>query len=218
MDLPFLDVHSHHQTTNPNVLRIQNCMVGVDDLRTGMLCSVGIHPWHIAPAPSLQYDVMESMISNNRVIGIGECGLDKHCKTNWNLQLEVFRYQIQLANENHKPLIIHSVRAYQEIIHELKAQKAQTPIVFHGFDKNITLAEQLLDKGYYLSLGAAIIHGNKDRLIQHIPLDRLFLETDDKTTNIVDIFSYFCAARKIGMNRLKAQLIENLEHVFGYTI
>lgn len=217
MKAPFIDIHSHNNQHEPHVLRVLNLIVGIDN-KAGGLCTAGIHPWHIHSNTSTQWDLLVVLANHEEVIGIGECGLDKRCNTEWNLQRDTFERQIQLANTVHKPLIIHSVRAYQEIVQLLHRTPAKVPVVFHGFNKKIELASSLLGAGYYLSLGNDILSGRHDELIRTIPLDRLFLETDNKTTNIVDIFSYFCAARKISMDSLKQQQVRNLEQVFNYSI
>lgn len=218
MHIPFIDIHTHNEDRDLSTFRILNRIVGTDEVNRDIVCTAGIHPWHIASDPTTQWELLQSLSDSPLVIGIGECGLDKLCPTDWDLQVDIFERQIRLANERDKPLIIHSVRAYQEIVQKLKEQKARVPIVFHGFNKKITLGEQLLAQGYYLSFGADILYGAQDDLIQRIPMNRLFLETDTKTTAIVDIFSYFCAARKISMSALKQQMADNLERVFNYSI
>ncbi len=218
MSLPFLDIHTHSTAPHPDTLRILNHIVGQEVMDKESLYTAGIHPWYIDADPSSQWQLLQTAIDSPRVIGIGECGLDKHCDTDWDLQVGIFEGQIKLAKKADKPLLIHSVRAYQEITQLLRAQRFDLPVIFHGFNKNIKLAEQLLDAGYYLSLGADILSGRQDALISEISLDRVFLETDDKAIDIVAIFSYFCAARKLPLAVLKQQLMDNFERVFNYRI
>lgn len=215
---PFIDIHTHNKLDTSSILSVQNHIVGQDEITSSNPYTAGIHPWHVDRSPDIQLKQLEIIAEKKEVIGIGECGLDKLCTTDWDLQMEVFQQQIGLANKVDKPIIIHSVRAYQEIMQQLNLQHVQTPVIFHGFNKKNELAKDLLKKGYYLSLGADILLGRQNALIATIPLNRVFLETDNKTTNIVDIFSYFCAARKIPLAVLKQQMVENLEHVFNYRI
>lgn len=84
--------------------------------------------------------------------------------------------------------------------------------------KKIELAEQLLGEGYYLSLGASLLTTKKDDLITGIPLDRIFLETDDKSSKIVDIYTYFCRVQKIDLNLLKEQVYKNFVDIFNYPL
>lgn len=182
------------------------------------ICTAGIHPWHIATDIKGQWKELQKVTQQNNIIGIGECGLDKICKTPWDLQVDVFEKQVEWAKTIKKPLIIHCVRAYQEVLEILSRKKVNIPVVFHGFNKNVELGKRLLKEGYYLSLGAYILNGKHDAMLLSVPLERVFLESDNNTTNIVDIFSYFCAARKIDVEDLKKQLARNLEHVFKYSI
>lgn len=215
---PFINAHTHHKLQSLNIFGLFNLIVGRDTAVDVNVCTAGIHPWYIDQDQATQIKKLKDIVRENKVIAIGECGLDKLCDTDWDLQIDIFQQQIVLANTLNKPLIIHCVRAYQEVIQQLSLQRSQVPVIFHGFNKNDKLSSQLLKKGFYLSLGASILHGRQDALISEIPLDRVFLETDDKTTSIVDIFSYFCAARKITLPELKQQMVENLEQVFNYRI
>lgn len=217
MHIPFIDVHSHHRPVVADCLTVYNVIVGKDAWE-GQVCTAGIHPWHIAPDTTAQWKQLQELIQQETVIGIGECGLDKMCNTPWELQIGVFETQIEWANRIKKPLIIHCVRAYQEVLELLAQKKVQVPVIFHGFNKKSELAQRILKEGYYLSLGANSMYGRHDALLSSIPLDRMFLETDNNTTNIVDIFSYFCAARKMEVVDLKKQMVRNLEQVFKYSI
>src|SRR5690606_41137141 len=78
-------------------------------------------------------------------------------------------------------------------------------------------SSDLLRKGYYLSLGTAVLSGRLDDLIKEIPLHRVLLETDQQKTEIFEIYAYFCRTRKIPMDRLQAQLMDNFRTVFNYS-
>lgn len=214
---PFIDIHSHERAAAPNCVRVFNLIVGTDTFEPSV-CTAGIHPWHIAMDKTAQWEELVRLSKMEEVIGIGECGLDKICRTSWKLQVEVFEKQVEWAKKVKKPLIIHCVRAYQEVLKILAQKKVDVPVIFHGFNKKKELGERILKEDYYLSLGAYVLQGKHDELIKCIPLERLFLETDNNTTDIVAIFSYFCAARKIEVEDLKRQLILNLERVFKYGV
>src|SRR5690606_40259904 len=108
--------------------------------------------------------------------------------------------------------------AYQECLLILREEKVQVPVLFHGFQKKTELAMQLLNAGYYLSLGPSLLSGNKNDLIQRLPLDKILLETDDKSISIMDIYAYFCRVQKVELELLKEQLYQNFTHIFGYPI
>lgn len=217
MKVPFIDIHTHQSWADAETIRLVNCIIGKDYFRP-VLCSAGIHPWHIDIDFGKQLDLLANLATKPNVLAIGECGLDKLCDTKWETQEIAFRAQVQLANQVQKPLIIHSVRAYQEIQYILKNAKNIVPVLFHGFSKNIELAKALIANGYYVSLGASLCNGKNDDLIKTIPLDRVFLETDNKSSKIVDIYLYFCAARAISMEELKWQIAQNFQVIFKYDL
>ncbi|GGH24379.1 TatD family deoxyribonuclease [Sphingobacterium alkalisoli] len=216
MHTPYIDIHTHCRNEQHDVLSLQNCIVGKDYFPS-VACSVGIHPWYIDIDFDKQCNALETYAARENVLAIGECGLDKLTKTKWEKQIKCFEQQIQLANIIGKPLIIHCVRAYQETFQVLLQQKVTVPVIFHGFNKNIALAQSVLKQGYLISLGADMLKGAKNNLITNLPLEKIFLETDDKSISIVDIYTYFCAARKISIDQLRNELAQNFQNVFKYS-
>lgn len=215
MPSPYINVHTHEYIENTDTeFSLPNIIIG-RDLQTTQFCSAGIHPQYITSNPLGQLEQLRDKVKEPQVIAIGECGLDKLCTSDWETQIMIFRAQIAIANKANKPLIIHCVRAYQECLKVLKEEKVQVPVVFHGFNKHLQLAEQILKHGYYLSLDPIIIHGKKDALVEKLPLEKIFLETDGKAFKITAIYTYFCEVRKIGLNQLKEQINRNFKNVFN---
>ncbi|WDF70754.1 TatD family hydrolase [Sphingobacterium oryzagri] len=218
MHVPYIDIHTHctlESTTDefslPNIIISKNYLYPLP-------CSLGIHPWYIDSAPTAQLDALHDHGKKVTVLAIGECGLDKLCDTDWALQEAVFRKQINFANSVGKPLIVHCVRAYQECLQLLRQERVHVPVIFHGFEKHPTLAQQIYNKGFYISFGAAILAGKKDDLIRQAPLDKIFLETDDKSTKIVDIYMYFCRVRNMEVDQLKDRVYQNFKRIFNYQL
>ena len=215
--LPYIDIHTHRLQEALNSFQLLNCIIGKENFPE-IPCSVGIHPWYVNEEIEAQFELLKSQASKKNVLAIGECGLDKLTETNWDTLATIFERQIQLANQLQKPLIIHCVRAYQEVFAVLKNQKVAVPVLFHGFNKKAELGHSILQQGYYVSLGTSILQGKQDDFIQSVDLDKIFFETDDKSTNVVDIYSYFCTVRKISMSELQEQIIQNFKKIFRYTI
>ncbi|WP_437919528.1 TatD family hydrolase [Sphingobacterium sp. LRF_L2] len=218
MHVPYINIHTHctlesteHEFSIPNVIISKNYLFPQP-------CSLGIHPWYIDSSPVAQLDALTDHGRKKQVLAIGECGLDKLCDTDWILQEEVFRKQISFANSVGKPLIVHCVKAHQECLHILNEENVAVPVIFHGFEKNAILAKQIYKAGYFISFGPTLLSGKKDELILDAPLDKIFLETDDKSTKIVDVYAYFCAVRKMEENRLKEQFLANFSTVFNYQL
>lgn len=147
--------------------------------------SAGLHPWYIGADWEVQFDLLTSIAQEQRVVMIGEAGLDKVCQTDFELQKEVFLQQSELAEQLRKPLIIHCVKAWQEMMAFHKTSVPSVPWIIHGFRGKPELAEQLLAEGFYLSFGE---HFNAES-VRRTPLNRLCTETDESPQAIEDIYS-----------------------------
>ena len=145
---------------------------------------------------------------------IGECGLDRACDSDFELQREVFIKQIELSEQYHKPLIIHAVRSYPDIISIRKETKSNQPWIIHGFNGNEHSAEQLLrHDGIYLSLGDVLFKNEKraERLLDIIPSDRLFLETDVAERSIVEVYEKASLFSGVATDILRKDIFDNFE-------
>lgn len=177
---------------------------------------MGIHPWYIQPAHwEEQLLSLREFSLHPRVLAIGECGLDKVCTTPFPLQEEVFRNQVAWANSIGKPLLIHCVRAWEEVLKTLEDAVVTVPVIFHGFAKNEQLARRLTVKGYYISLGKVLQYPGKESLLQVIPPEQLFLETDDADIPIGEIYTLAARTLSIDHNSLVLQIQKNAAAVFG---
>jgi TatD DNase family protein len=149
------------------------------------------------------------------VVAIGETGLDKLCKTDWSKQELSFIAHVQWANFIHKPLIIHCVKAWDEVFAALTQEKVSVPVIFHGYAKNLQLAQQITRQGYYLSFGKALEQERLQQVLNAIPVNQFFLETDDADIEIETVYDYAAAALSIDRISLSLQLQKNAEAVFG---
>lgn len=211
--VPYIDIHTHKQ--NSKTVSIVNCFGNFSQLPVSGFYSVGIHPWYINTETEKQFMELTLISKHANVVAIGECGLDKVCKTDFTLQQHYFIKQIQLANTFHKPLIIHCVRAYNEVMKILEEQKVQVPIIFHGFNKRKAIAQELITKGYYLSFGKHLLNTSVAETFKTLPLEQLFLETDDSDMEIEEIYKASAAIKNIEVATLAEQLTKNALQVFN---
>ena len=114
-----------------------------------------------------------------------------------------------------KPLIIHCVKAFNETFQLLQQQRAQGPVIFHGFAKNSALAKQLVNKGYYLSFGKHLLTPSGAITFKTIPLEYIFLETDDSEIMIEEIYKTAASIKNIDITTLTQQITKNAQRVFG---
>jgi TatD DNase family protein len=208
----WFDAHTHHSgLAREGVYAQYN--VRQDFGAVHQACSMGLHPWYLQDN---DITALEPYAASPLVKAIGECGLDKITATPWNLQLAVFRAQVQLAMSLQKPLIIHCVRAFNEVLQVLKEEQVNVPVIFHGFNRKRELAEQLFDAGYYLSFGAALLQpdSNAAAVWSAAPAEQVFLETDDAPQDIETIYTAAAGIRKTSINTIILQLQKNATTVF----
>ena len=146
----YYDIHTHQ----PPVHSDDKVIVAADfrmPLDPEIAYAVGIHPWQAASNNALP--ILYELAQQPNVFAIGETGLDKRCATPFDRQEELFRVHIQLAEAMNKPLIIHCVKAWEQLLHMHKTSGRRIAWIIHGFTGNKTLAGQLLRAGFYLSFG-----------------------------------------------------------------
>lgn len=213
-----INIHSHFPATGTGTV-IRSLYQGFEEQHPPGWYSAGLHPWYIHENEwETEMNKLSIFSKENNVLAIGECGLDKICDTPFALQQQVFAAQVQLANNVSKPLIIHCVRAFDELLKSLEANHNKVPVIFHGYRKNKVLAERLLQKGYYISFGKAILQPAMQELLQYIPLTQLFLETDDADVSIDSIYEAAAHALQIDLFSLSLQIQKNAAAVFAAEI
>lgn len=212
----YINIHTHHILfpANEHIFELLNVHSKFDQVKPGVYCSMGLHPWYLNDLES-QLELLHHHAKNAHVLAIGECGLDKVCATDWSLQQRAFQSQIALAHELNKPLIIHCVRAYSEVLAML--QEVKVPVIFHGFNKKAALAIEIIQQGHYLSFGSALLKNNDNvhEAFAQISPDHFFLETDDAGINIAEIYQGAAHIRKTEEEVIILQLQQNFEKVFG---
>lgn len=209
----YLDLHSHSPNKDPNVFTIQNQILGVDPPMPHWY-SAGIHPWYTDSAVSSE--LFKDMTSNPNCLLVGECGLDKIKGDPLPVQTVYFEKQIEWAERIKKPVIIHCVRAHQEVLKIHKSTQPTVPWIIHGFNKNTQVASQFLEQGFYLSFGKAIItQPSTQNTFKQIPIERIFLETDDQTEyTIQNIYETASNLLNIDLENLQQQIKQNFKTLF----
>lgn len=178
--------------------------------------SIGLHPWHIdAFYWEEQWISLVKWSSNIQVLAIGECGLDAVCSTPMDIQRQLFKAQIALSERIKKPLVIHCVGAWEEVLRLLAKQSLKIPVIFHGFNKKKALATRVMEAGYYLSFGKSLEKISSREVLVSLPPDKIFLETDDAAIDIETIYGWASQAMGIDINSLSLQIQKNAAVVFG---
>jgi TatD DNase family protein len=210
----FINTHTHAQLYDAKI-ELVNLGIGAADKPN--YYSYGLHPWFIQKEIfEDQLQDLKIMVHEKRCLAIGECGLDKLSKVPFDLQEDVFIEQIKIANQVQKPLIIHCVKAFNELINCLNLNDNKVPVIVHGFNNNENIARILVNEGLYFSFGKALLgyDSNAAKAIKNVGRRRFFLETDDADLSIKYIYKK--AAELLGIDEeiIKQQLQSNFESVF----
>jgi TatD DNase family protein len=197
MNLPresdYIDIHVHRGHPIEGVYILESLMAHEGLLPgdvPGKGYTFGIHPWFLNEENYTQHLELTRQIANDPfVIAIGEAGFDKLKGPSLELQRKVFMRQVELSESLRKPLIIHCVRAWEELLSVHKEMRPQMPWMIHGFRGKIKLAEQLLSKGFFLSLWFEfVLKPESSDLIRALPQKKIFLETDGADVDIRNIY------------------------------
>lgn len=173
---PCRDIHTHDKSRTDAIINIYPH----ESLIEGAYHSVGIHPWHTTDVNISTIEQLNTLATHPQVVAIGETGIDTLKGAPIEKQIEIFSHHVALSEQHQKPLIIHCVKAFNEIIALKKQLHPTMPWIIHGFRGKPQLASQLINQGFYISLGE---HFNPQSATV-IPTDRLLFETDESTLDI----------------------------------
>ena len=215
----YVNIHAHRCPVGKAewVLRSLKSGEYPPDLDPCAAYSVGLHPWEIADrdVPNALKKVRLAM-ENSQVLAVGEVGLDSFTEAPPELQMKVFEAQVELAVEARLPVIIHAVKTYQELIAFSKSVRPAVPMIIHGFRGSIQLAEDLLKYGYYLSFGEPLLESDKVReVFARLPLENLFLETDESEAPIGDIYIAAAELKCTTVSSVRLHMFEKTMNLFS---
>ncbi len=144
--------------------------------------TVGVHPHDAAGMTSRGWEALRLLAGEQRVVALGEMGLDfYHNLSPYRVQEQVFRQQLELAQELQMPVVIHDRDAHAETMEILKEFPGLAGVVMHCFSGGRQMAEDCLAMGFHLGIGGPLTYPNNNKLVEvawTAPLDRILLETD----------------------------------------
>ena len=190
MNKILVDIHTHHP--RPDVVSPR---------------MAGIHPWDAERGRDLpDFDYCDI---------IGETGLDYACEVDKLAQERLFRAHLEAAERLQKPVVLHTVRAFEPTI-KILAEYNIAGVVFHGFIGSQQQAAEALRRGYYLSFVSRSLRSSKTRqAIIATPLDRLFCETDDDPSlDIASVYAEVAAIKGVTLAELERYIYENYKRLF----
>lgn len=204
-----LDIHTHTVPVVPgeSILNVEPRLFAPV---AGGYYSVGIHPWRVASVGPGEWECLEEAVRHPSVLAVGEAGLDKLFPADGVLQKDFFIRQVLLSESVGKPLVIHCVRAFNELVELKRKYRPQMPWIVHGFRNNLNIARQLVREDIYFSLGEKY----QAEVLQYVPFGRLLAETDESALGIRAIISGMARTKGVEASCLCVRIDENARKIF----
>ena len=203
--MKYFDLHTHCKDASKygidaSISGIVNCDLN-DDLSLYPRFSIGVHPWDVDVSWQEKLRAYSDLFRNppfekfrECLCAIGEIGLDKLRGGDLRMQKDCLLGQLSLASLYRLPVLIHCVKALDEVVSCLSDCKFAQPVIFHGFRGKPKQAAMLLSKGFFLSFGPRF---NPDSLKLAYQEGRMFLETDDTGVSISSVYELAGSALSI---------------------
>ena len=213
--MKFFNLHTHQFTNQPDVLELVNQYPQEFDAAIPFY-SIGIHPLFIDENRlDKDFQILEEKLALPECLALGECGLDKRSETSFELQLSILERQLTLAEKHQKPVVIHCVAAFQELIETKKRLKITVPMIVHGFSKKVELAKQLMDNGFYVSFGKNLMRNPElESVFKSIPNERFLLETDTIEEGIQAVYALAAQYKGLELSEIQEIVNNNYNAVF----
>ena len=177
------------------------------------ISSIGIHPYDADSATSDMLFAIDSAATAHNAIG--EIGLDFSRTVDRQLQIELFQAQLEIAQKHGKGVVLHSVKAFEQVMDLLKNYSLKF-VIFHGFIGSVEQAKRATDRGYYLSFGHRTFHSPKSiEAMKATPAELLFFETDESMADIDQIYSQASAILGVPTAMLEYITNENYKRICG---
>lgn len=155
-------------------------LVAYRELQPNVKIGFGIHPWHVDSGSSTNEleELLRAQIQLHQPNFIGETGLDA-LKPDLNLQIEYLNIHLKLAQEFNLPIVLHCVRAHNQLLQVLGSYPHIRGMV-HAYNGNADNAKQYRRKNMQLGIGSTILNTTSQlcKSISHIPLEQILIESD----------------------------------------
>lgn len=212
-----INLHFHHAQKNGFIGLYNQSVLMPFQPGENQYYSIGLHPWNLDEAKDRSWlENLRKMAQHPQVLAIGECGLDRSIETPLEQQIEYFKPQIEAAGELQKPVILHAVRTYSDLMLLKRQLRSEVPWILHGYNGNAATSRQLMKQDIYFSIGPALLKNNPKlaESLQVIPLSRLFFETDMAAENIESIYTFAAELLEMNVKELNEQVFDNFQRIF----
>jgi len=210
----YINIHGHRQASSIEEWVMMNLMAKdfpPEDIENGYY-SVGFHPYNVGKVNEEEtLKRVRLAVDHPRVLAIGEIGLDKSINAPLEDQMRIFESQVRIAESANLPVILHVVRAFNEMVEFMKAHRPTVPMIIHGYNGSTQMAEELVSAGYMISFGEAITreHSKIIEALQKVPVEKMFLETDEGDMDIREIYQFAATIKGVSVEDLRVQIFKN---------
>lgn len=201
-----------------------------------VFATVGIHPNDLNNQYKDELKALDNLLQHKRehkIVGIGECGMDKHYPDyNLDRQEYGFRYQIELALKHDIALVVHTRDAAEETLRILDDYKHDIKKgIIHCFSENLDFARTVTSWDFCIGLGGTITYPKNESLrtvARAIPLEKIVLETDapflppqkirgqqNSPQQIFTIANYLAELKSASLQEVAEKTTKNATHIFG---
>jgi TatD DNase family protein len=212
----FINLHTHRFSNDSEVIEVVNQYPWEFDALIPNY-SIGIHPWYI-DEKRLESDLacITEKLQLAPCLALGECGLDKRIDIPMALQISVFKKQLEIVKQTKKPIVLHCVAAFDEMIAIKKEMKLENPMIIHGFSKNEQVAQLLLNNGFYLSFGKYLLRNPEmEKVFKFASENQILLETDTIEESIYEVYEKAATVKEISLAEMKAIVFDNFSRIFN---
>ena len=195
--------------------------------------TLGIHPEEVDKINYDSFKLIEDNLSNSKIVGIGEIGLDYHwTKDNIDKQKEVFEHQVKLAEKYNMPVVVHSRESIQDTYNILKKYKVKGDI--HCFSSSLEMAREFIKLGYKIGVGGTLTFKNSKKIqeiVTQLDLEDVLLETDspylspepfrgkkNKPSNVYYVALKLSELKNINVEEIIKKTSENAFNLFDFKV
>jgi len=217
--VPFIDIHTHPNHIESETIIVQNIFPGDGFAAfTGRnFYTVGLHPWYLKKPEenNEMLHILEDALEFDHVCFVGECGLDKKVAVDFEEQMRVFRAQVFIAEEFKRPLIIHCVKAYNEVFDLHKKLHPEMPWILHGYQGNIQTTQLLGKRGIFFSFGRSLFDEKSKSIesLKYLPMEKIFFETDEYDGDVEQIYEKAAILKNVSLDILKIEVWNNFHRI-----
>jgi len=206
----YINFHTHKKSALDGVITVYNQLLHEETGIPKQFYSVGLHPWYADKLSIAELSrILDHQGSSSNLVALGETGLDKVCKIPIQIQQDIFELQLNKAVILSKPVIIHCVKAWEEMLEITRHY--HVPMILHGYNGSNQLTLNLVKKGFFFSIGAMILYPDSKigHSIRHIPLSSIFCETDESDQPIQSVYEAVSGCLNMKEIDLKRTVFEN---------